>query len=310
MKLTFLIPCFTTILLLVSCQPSNVQPSASQLTFSHKPPTQQDIAQHHAPLFFQDVDVTDLFVCPNSSKTGTADWIAPVNYDGDWDATNNWEHLINKGRDLGSLKGTAYINYASTASHYYFLYAVYHPRDWADSLWCSLDSHENDLEGVLLCIEKQDSHPMGMLRYAATIYHSERKLYRAQDLLYRASHPKFFIQAKGHGIRKYEGLADEDDTHIVYQITEDEQKVHQPLAGKNQLPQTVYYHLVPTKTTLWARRDHPLLFTGNSFNGDTYRDNAAHAPWGWGSIGTDPAGFIKDKISLKSWDTTYLTKDF
>ncbi len=270
----------------------------------------EQVAKHYAPVFYQDVDVTDIFFCPNSSKTGSADWIAPINYDGDWIAHNNWENLISKGRDKGTLKGAVYYNFASTNSHWFVLYSVYHPRDWADSPWCAADSHENDLEGILICAERLSNNGFGNVLYAGTVYHSERKTYRASELLFEGNRAKAFIQAKGHGMRKYNGSTDEDGTHIVYRFNSDSYYVQQPSSRKNDLPQSVFYSLINTKAVLWPKRDWSDLFIGNSFNGDNYRDNAAHAPWGWGEIGTHPAKFIKDKFNLSSFNTNYDQKDF
>lgn len=60
-----------------------------------------EIAARYAPVFYQDVDTTD-GLCSDQSKSGSADWISAVNYDGDWDTSNNWNNMVS-GRDSGKL---------------------------------------------------------------------------------------------------------------------------------------------------------------------------------------------------------------
>lgn len=302
----------STFLLFISCTSNEELLDKENLNQNVKSALsiRERVAQFYAPTFYQDVDITDIFFCSNSSKTGAADWIAPVNYDGDWIAHNNWENMVSKGRDRGTLKGTVYFNFSSTNTHWFVLYSVYHPRDWADSPWCALDSHENDLEAILICAERLANNGFGKVVYAGTVYHNERKTYRASDLLFEGNRVKTFIQAKGHGIRKYNGSSDEDGTHIVYRFNANDYEVQQPSSKKQDLPQNMFYSLKDTKEELWSRRNLTTLFIGNSFNGDTYRNNAAHAPWGWGDIGTNPAKFVKEKFNLSSFNTNYDQKDF
>ncbi|GAA4111335.1 hypothetical protein GCM10022393_08950 [Aquimarina addita] len=88
---------FTTVLyflcislLFVSCQEGddllednlsvdikNVEEQAKAISHSD-----EAIAVRYAPIFFQDVDITDGW-CSNQSKSGSADWITKVDYDGD-----------------------------------------------------------------------------------------------------------------------------------------------------------------------------------------------------------------------------------
>ena len=99
----------------------------------------EEIAIHYAPQIDQAVNVL-------LSEGGRGDFITAVNYDGDWTCLNNWENL--RAGDLGAV---VYYSVQETDTHYYVGYYFYHPRDDAE-IW--LDRHENDLEGIMLCVPK------------------------------------------------------------------------------------------------------------------------------------------------------------
>ncbi len=103
--------------------------------------THEEIAIHYAPQIDQAVNVL-------LSAGGRGDFITAVNYDGDWSCLNNWENLRH-----GSLDAAVYYSVQETDTHYYVGYYFYHPRDDAE-IW--LDTHENDLEGVMLCVPKAE----------------------------------------------------------------------------------------------------------------------------------------------------------
>lgn len=262
----------------------------------------RDVAEYYAPLIIQDVDITDGW-CQGFSRTGSADWITNVDYDGDWKAYNNWENLVS-ARAEGNIKGNIYYNFASTSTHWFILYSVYHPRDWTD-FWCSFDSHENDMEGILIVASRDaDGQSFGNIEYASTIFHSSKYNYESQDLIFEDGRPVFFIEAKGHGIRKYNGSDDKDGSYIEYNYTG---LAEQPSEYASDLPQNVSYDLMSLNDELYWQKDNPDLFVVNAFRGDNYRDNAANAPWGWGDFCTDPANYIKSAFNLSNFSTTYDT---
>ena len=103
--------------------------------------THEEIAIHYAPQIDQAVNVL-------LSAGGRGDFITAVNYDGDWSCLNNWENL--RRGDLGAV---VYYSVQETETHYFVGYYFYHPRDDAE-IW--LDMHENDMEGVMLCVPKSE----------------------------------------------------------------------------------------------------------------------------------------------------------
>ena len=71
---------------------------------------------------YQDVDQTG-----NDALGGKSDYLTSINYDGEWRTDNNWESLENT-----PAIAYAYYSVVSTNTHWFIIYAFYHPRDWAD----------------------------------------------------------------------------------------------------------------------------------------------------------------------------------
>ena len=98
-----------------------------------------DLAYRWAPVNFQDTRIL-----------GTeADYITRFDYDGNYIANDNWENLEN-----GDLSAYGYYSVVETASHWYLIFAYFHPRD--RSIF-HVDQHENDIEGLLMIIKKDGS---------------------------------------------------------------------------------------------------------------------------------------------------------
>ncbi|WP_299626976.1 hypothetical protein [uncultured Tenacibaculum sp.] len=269
--------------------------------------TDHQIAIHYAPVFFQDVDTTD-GLCRNQSKSGSADWITAVNYDGDWNTKNNWENMVS-GRDNGKLIPYVYYYVTYTKTHYFILYAVYHPRDWTDvPFLCSLDSHENDMEGILITADRKENGEFGDIINAQTIWHSSIYDYNKNEILLEDKQPQLYIEAKGHGMRAYQGSSDKDGSYIKYYYNG--QPGVSPDKNSRNLPQNINYNLIALENSLWLQRNNPLTFAGASFVGDNGNgDNRANAPWGWkgGDICKNPAKFLKDKYNWTNFSTDYLS---
>ena len=128
---------------------------------------QLDLAYRWAPIYYQD-----------TARKGLADYLSAFNYDGDWRGNNNWDNL-----GKYQLKGYAYYSVSETDSHWYVLYAYYHPRDWATDLPTgrdnALNEHENDTEGVLTIIRK-DGSKFGKLEGMVTYAHFDFLFFRAE----------------------------------------------------------------------------------------------------------------------------------
>lgn len=270
-----------------------------------------DLAYRWAPVHHQD----------SSSANYEADYLAQVDYDGDWDSRNNWENL---SADDADLTGAVYYSVVETGTHWFIAYSFFHPRDWK-----VLGSHENDMEGMVAAIRKDDSE-FGTFEAMVTIAHDHFYSYVPPGSPYTAGresidgqvvmdthderpHPTTFQEARGHGAYRWDGKEFPGGDGIVYVPDRDEGK--EPSGGDDR---SVPYRLVDTFADggLWARRADPLTFAEwATFGGDDGRDDAAHTAWGWddkddgveaGLMATDPARLIDEYFDdLGSFDRAY-----
>lgn len=270
--------------------------------------TDAAIATRFAPIFYQDVDTTDGW-CSAQSKGGTADWITAVNYDGDWKTSNNWDNMLS-ARNAGKLIPYVYYYVTYTETHFFILYSVYHPRDWTDiPFLCALDSHENDMEAVLITAIRKPSGGFGGVINAQTIWHSDIYDYtRGELLLKNKTVAGIFIEAKGHGMRAHRGSSDIDGSFIKYYYSTE--PAVSPEEGSKNLPQGVHYNLLPLETTLWLQRNNPQTIKGTALVGNNGSgSNKASAPWGWenGMLCKNPAQYLKNKYGWSNFSTDYIS---
>lgn len=284
-------------------------------------PTDLELAYRWAPIHYQDTDSSDY----------DADYLTAVNYDGDWDAQNNWE-----GQDdqLSRLKAVVYYSVTETSSHWFIVYGFFHPRDWSDN---PLDNiHENDMEGVLAIVRK-DGTTYGTFEGLVSVFHrdffsftpSGSQLRSGQESIDgtvvmrsfdNASHPTTFQEAKGHGAKAWNGSSFPGGDGVIYYPHRTLAEV--PSSGNDS---SVSYQLVDIFATsgLWAHRSDPLTFASwGTFRGDNGSDNAANAPWRWddqndgdtlpgGELATDPAKLGSIYFSnLGTWSRTYLRNGY
>ena len=289
----------------VVSSPISIEPALSATA----PRDRALIAFHFAPIHYQYVDRGG-----RNGLEGRADYVTRVDFDGDWDARNDWENAARY-----PLPGAAYHSVVETKSHWFVVYSFFHPRDWADSL---LDTeHENDCEGVLV-VARRDGTRFGKLEAAVTVAHSDfysfvpaggrwaagsESVDGVLELDSRAGeHPLTTQEAKGHALKAVR-RGDSFDG-IVYHPS----VVAGPPPGAGD--RTASYVLVDVFEPggLWQRRDDRKLFTaGGAFagNGDggcglggvLCTKNAANPPWSWndsddgvprGAIATDPVSLV------------------
>jgi hypothetical protein len=254
-------------------------------------PAEPDLALRWAPIHHQEVDPHG----PHAAG-GRADEITRVDFDGDWDARNNWAHALDHPP-----VAAAYVSQVETGTHWFLTYLYFHARDWTDRPLLESE-HENDAEGVLLVVAKDGSR-YGRLRAAVTVAHADFYSYVPPGSPWRSGgqtvdgtlpmqrspadgllHPATAQEAHGHGLTAWRGR----DRGIVYYPGRD-------------------YELRDL-AELWSRRGDPALFAApGTFAGGCapamprcVRD-AAHAPWAWddhddavpaGALATDPARLV------------------
>jgi len=260
-----------------------------------------ELAFRWAPVHYQDTDSSDY----------DADYLSTVDFDGDWNAQNNWE---SQDDSVSRLVGAVYYSVVETATHWFIGYAFYHPRDWTEFDPFGIASHENDMEGVLLTV-RRDGSTYGRLEAMVTVAHSDfysfvpagspytngREDIDGPVIMQAAggfSRPTTRQEAKGHGVRAWNGASFPGGDGVVYL----------PSVGTGEVPsngndRSVAYRLVDTFAAggLWAHRLDPATFASwGTFRGDNGQDNAANTAWGWddhddgsdlqrGLLATDPA---------------------
>ncbi len=302
----------------------------------------REVAALFAPLFYQALGEHPRY-----------DYITNFDFDGDWRGDNNWNHAADKRFPL---EAWIYYNVRETTTHYYLHYAVFHPRDYKGGqrrgrflsrvIRAGVDrlgphdptgrarelvlAHENDLEGVLVVVEKDgDDSRRGKVVFVETMAHNEFHKYVPES----SPHPgfptipivgrrvKFYIESRGHGIYAWTGDEQQLRSAIkgfrLYTFTGHPDK--QPPGDASE---TVGYDLAPLSTTLWAlalrgisptyaeTEDYGLVLVnvveeggireravrlegiGSAFRGKVGGANLARPPWAWfdGKNRSEPLG--------------------
>lgn len=261
------------------------------------------------PARAQDLEVLARRFAPvlRQDTANTQDYITRFDFDGNWNGDDNWENQPH-------FPQTAFVYWAGveTETHAFLTYGFFHPRDYA--FWNNpLLSHENDLEGMLAVIEKGTAGPR--LVAVETVFHLEfLRLevpggYPAADadapLLLEGERPVLFIEAKGHGVKAWDGSEFPGGDGVVYRPGETAEEPEGPDDRQ------VSYAMLPIESTLWARRfdvgptgtygkaqDFGGESFGYAFNGTDYGDHKANAPWGWKAEGLPRGTFFLDPAAL------------
>lgn len=177
-----------------------------------------------------------------------ADRPTRIDFDGDWDATNNWDHQ----RDYGTaLPPAAYGAAILTETHAYLTYTLYYPRDWNSFTCVPLVCHDNDLETAIVVIERDggDGRLVGVRvkAHQAMSEDPEAALARGD-----AARPLLRVEPEGHGItvcRPGDPACAAAEGRIIYAPGTTASAPPETAVG-----QTVRYELVSLRDTLWARR--------------------------------------------------------
>ncbi|WP_258102003.1 hypothetical protein [Marinoscillum pacificum] len=316
-----------TLLATFSCEEALLleasEPSAPMAANS----TQINIAKRWAPIHYMDVDATGTY-----ALGGKSDYISAINYDGDWNAINNWNNTNNY-----ALSAHVFYSVVETSTHYFLIYAFFHPRDWTDNPFLySLDQHENDLEGVLLTVKK-DGSQYGSLLGAVTVSHSDFYSYAvsgsglsngSQDIDGKLQlqnfnglmRPVTAQEAKGHGLKAWPQNDINGDGVIYYPS----------MTGNAEVPADNYDTYVEYKLVdifeaggLWDQRFNTDLFfdANGGFKGDDFKTGGANAPWAWndgndgivqgGEMATDPAKLMDNYFDgLGNFSHIYTDNDY
>ncbi|WP_196884951.1 hypothetical protein [Aureivirga sp. CE67] len=281
-----------------------------------------NVAFHHAPIHIQDVDRTGKY-----SLGGVSDYVTAVDFDGDWNSSNNWNNISTASQ----AKAVCYYSVSETSTHYYVVYSFFHPRDWTDNFFLySLDQHENDLEGILHIIKK-DGSTYGTLQGIVTVFHLNFYSFKPsgspltngnEDIdgicdteYYAGSYRAITSQeAKGHGIKTYPTLKPGGSDYVKYY----------PSLTTSEYPSSPYDQHVKYKLVdifepngFWDHRwNSQFLINGAYFPNTKTSNGQANAPWNWndgndnvgtGIIATDPAALTNDYFNnLGTFSSSYV----
>jgi hypothetical protein len=284
------------LLLLAACSmaigSSDVVAGAQQGAKNVVPLSQSDtygaLAEYWAPQFYQDT----------ASGDYRGDFLIKFNFDGDYVGNNNWEDLANYPIGSAALSGRVYFSVVESLNFYFLGYYTFHARDW-DDINTVLNSHENDLEGVVLAVKKTGGN--GTLVGAITLAHDQFYQYKApgQDLtdgsdnvdatlLLNGNHPKIFIEAKGHGVFYYDGSGAPGGDGIVYDVNS--ANPQSPTDATGNYTHHYNYGLIAMDASsgdqgFWYRRNNigpnDTFASWGILSGDTYGANKAKMPWVW-----------------------------
>lgn len=207
----------------------------------------EQLLRRWAPTYVQHVDADDR----------GADRPTRIDFDGDWDTTNNWDHQLAAGAALPpAIYGAAIL----TPTRAFLTYTLYYPRDWNRRVCVPLICHDNDLETVLVVVER-DGRDGRVVEVRTKAHHAISET--TSDALARTpdARPLLRVESGGHGVatcRDGDAACRPARGRIVYALGATASAPPGAAVG-----QTVRYELVALRDTLWARRafSHCRLWT-------------------------------------------------
>lgn len=284
--------------------------------------TYEDLARYWAPRFYQDTD----------SSSYKSEYLTKIDFDGDYNSKNNWESMD----AVSTVPAYVYYSVVESETHFFLGYYTFHPRDWCDtSIGCS--EHENDLEGVLLVVRNDGaSGGMGSLVAAFTEAHGDIFQYAYAGgltsgsdnvdgtLTLSGSHPRIFIEAKGHGVYNCDSRCTSapGGDGIVYTVGDVAQS---PASGDGNWTRVYTYRLIAIDEAtgdqgLWTRRndicDTCTFASWGHMRGDGLdSQNSATMPWSWddsndgevfsGALLCDPAQLVDTQLNGAPVDANF-----
>src|SRR4051812_36518771 len=102
-----------------------------------------------------------------------------VDFDGDWDATNNWSDLTPAAAQT---RPVVYGAAVLTSTHAYLTYTLFYPRDWLQPVCVSYLCHDNDLEVALVVVRRAPEPERDALAYVETKAHFDYVALSASEL--------------------------------------------------------------------------------------------------------------------------------
>jgi hypothetical protein len=173
-----------------------------------------------------------------------------IDFDGDWDATNNWEHLTPEAERAPA---AVYASAILTRTHAYLTFTLFYPRDWIWPACVSYVCHDNDLEVVLLTVQRRAGSLEEQLVFVETKAHSDYVAVHASELSTDAAgRPWIRIESQGHGMYPLRRAEPMPSTARIF--SPNAAPTLTSLQGPSALGAETY-QLLSLHELLWARRD-------------------------------------------------------
>jgi len=222
----------------------------------------QKLAAHHAPKVFQGL-----------GKDPVGDIFTRINFDGDFDAYNNWNNF-EQAKKAGS---SVYYDVIETKSHWFITYGFFYPRDYASICFWWV-CHENDFEGMRITVEKSEAK-FGFVVLLETLAHGMLH-FDDSPVVDDDDHVAIVLEAGGHGVHSRRFRKPDSSTkiytgndYVLLPMNDLWITRHQVGAHKMWLGTFVYKYDSRLK-------DLPLFFGGTKWGA-----GGANPPWAWNFFG-------------------------
>lgn len=169
-----------------------------------------------------------------------------IDFDADWDATNNWAHLT---PELSDAPVTVYGSAILTPTHAFLTYTLFYPRDWFSPVCVPYICHDNDLEVALLVVTRSRGSMPGEILFLETKAHHDYVTARGAELLLDDDgRPWLSVESQGHGMHPIR-VGEPLEAGALRLVPAGEG------GGERELGEgTEQYDLASLHETLWARR--------------------------------------------------------
>jgi hypothetical protein len=256
-------------------------------------PSDADGEAHAASLAAEANALTErwapVFVQHTSSEHPERDRPLPIDFDGDWLATNNWQDLTPAA---AYVKPVVYGSAILTSTHAFLTYTLFYPRDWQPYVCFSYACHDNDLEVLLVVVERgPETEGADRVVLVETKAHRSFVPLRGADVARSTGfRPLVEVESQGHGMYAMERGS---VPAAGYKLFVPQSAVGMAPSPSGELME--HYELASLHDTLWRRRS-PSAERGQLWNeGET----------GWLAFGGARAGRLGSPMGASMAGTVY-----
>ena len=256
-----------------------------------------ELAAHHAPVVVQEY-----------GRNPKADVFTKVDFDGDFNASNNWKNLYL----VDEAKPVVYFSVQETENFYYINYGFFYPRDYAPICFWEI-CHENDFEGVRLSVKKDEAY--GKVVLLESFAHGKVQYEDQPEIHPDREQVMIFIERGGHAIRTFKNRT--FPNHFK-EYTSDNFEL-MPLEELWNRRAEVGTHALWKDTYDYVGERFSVPAVPTAFEGKKWGHGLSNPPWAWSGGGKAKKGdwFFDPIISicrgfkcLEAETTTYVFNPF